>query len=91
MIEENGKNLEAKIIRNIMEDSTEVKHECESITHNSQNLVDFLKITTTQSIDFHGVENLNFVFKLLLVNMANQLKGEYKKFWVTQIVENNSK
>ena len=74
-----------------MEDSTEVKHECESITHNSQNLVDFLKITTTQSIDFNGVEHLNFVFKLLLVNMANQLKGEYKKFWVTQIVENNSK
>ena len=90
-IEENGENLEAKIIRNIVEDSTEVKHEGESITHNSQYLVDLVKITTTQSIDFLGVENLNFVFKPLLVNIANQLKGEQKKFFVTQIVETNSK
>ena len=91
MIEENGKNLEAKIIRNIVEDSTEVKHEGESITHYSQDLIDLLKISTTQSIDFLGVENFNFVFKPLLVNIANQLKGEQKKFWVAQIVENNSK
>ena len=91
MIEENDENLEAKIIGNIVEDSTKVKHEGESITHNSQYLVDLVKITTTQSIDFLGVENLNFVFKPLLVNIANQLKGEQKKFFVTQIVETNSK
>jgi hypothetical protein len=91
LIEENGENLEAKIIGNIVEDSTEVKHEGESITHYSQDLVDLLKISTTQSIDFLGVENFNFVFKPLLVNIANQLKGEQKKFWVAQIVENNSK
>ena len=91
LIEENGESLEAKIFGNIVEDSTEVKHEGESITHDSQDLVDFLKITTTQSIDFLGVEILNFVFKPLLVNIANQLKGEQKKFFVTQIVETNSK
>uniref|UniRef100_A0A2N9GCV3 Uncharacterized protein n=1 Tax=Fagus sylvatica TaxID=28930 RepID=A0A2N9GCV3_FAGSY len=55
LIEENGENLEAKIIGNIVEDSTEVKHEGESITHYSQDLVDLLKISTTQSIDFLGV------------------------------------
>ena len=84
LIEENGENLEAKIIRNIVEDSTEVKQEGESITHNSQYLVGLVRITTTQSIDFLGVENFNFASKSLLVNIANQLKGEQKKFWVTQ-------
>ena len=58
MIEENDKNLAAKIIGNIVEDSTKIKHEGESITHNSQNLVYLLKITTTQSIDFVEVEIL---------------------------------
>ena len=91
LIEENGQNLAAKIIGNIVEDSTEVKHKGESITHYSQDLVDLLKISTIQSIDFLGVENFNFVFKPLLVNIANQVKGEQKKFWVAQIVENNSK
>ena len=91
MIEEIDENLVTKIIGNIMKDSTEVKHEGESIAHYSPDLVDLLKITTTQSIDFLGVKNFNFVFKPLLVNIANQLKGEQKKFWVTQIVENNSK
>jgi hypothetical protein len=38
LIEENGENLEAKIIGNIVKDSTEVKYEGESITHNSQDL-----------------------------------------------------
>ena len=70
MIEEFGENLGAKIIGN-KEDSTEVKHEIESITHYWRDLV----------------ENFNFVFKPLMANIANQLK----KFWVSQIVENNSK
>ena len=74
-----------------MEDSTEVKHEDELITHNSQHLVDLFKITTTHSIDFLGVKHFNFVFKPFLVNIANQLKGEQKKFWVKQIVKINSK
>ncbi len=76
LIEENGESLEAKIIGNIVEDSTEVKHEGESITHDSQDLVDFLKITTTQSIDFVGVENFYF-------DVANKLKANEKKFYVT--------
>ena len=38
LIEENGENLEAKVIGNIVKDSTEVKYEGESITHNSQDL-----------------------------------------------------
>ncbi len=42
LIEENDKNLEVKIFGNIMEGSIEVKHEGESITHNSQDLVDLL-------------------------------------------------
>jgi hypothetical protein len=74
-----------------VEDSTEVKHEDEPISHNSQDLVDLFKITTTHSIDFLGVEHFNFVFKPFLVNIANQLKSEQKKFWVKQIVEINSK
>ena len=68
LIEEKGEGLEAKIIGNIVEDSTEVKHEGESITHDSQDLFDFLKITTTQSIDFVGVENFYF-------DVANKLKA----------------
>jgi hypothetical protein len=36
LIEENAENIEVKIIENIMEDSTIVKHEGESITHNSK-------------------------------------------------------
>ena len=85
LIEENGENLEAKIIGNIVKESIEVKHKGEYITHNSQDLVDWLKITTTQSIDFLGIENFNFVFKSLLVNIANQLKGEHKKFGLQKL------
>ena len=58
MIEEKGENLESKIIGNILEGLTEVKHEGKYMTNNSQDLVDLLKITTTQSIDFVGVKNL---------------------------------
>jgi hypothetical protein len=76
LIEENAESLEAKIIGNIVEDSTEVKHEGESITHDSRDLVDFLKIATTQSIDFVGVENFYF-------DVANKLKANEKKFYVT--------
>ena len=85
LIEGNGENLKAKIIGDIIEDSTEVKHEGVSITHYSQDLIDLLKITTAQSIDFLGVENFNFVFNLLLVNIANQLKGEQKKFGLQKL------
>ena len=62
MIEEKGENLEAKIIGNILEGLTEVKHEGKYMTNNSQDQVDLLKITTTQSIDFVGVEKFDFVF-----------------------------
>ena len=62
MIEEKGENLESKIIGNILEGLTEVKHEGKYMTNNSQDQVDLLKITTTQSIDFVGVEKFDFVF-----------------------------
>jgi hypothetical protein len=45
LIEENDKNLEVKIFGNIVKGSIEVKHEGESITHNSQDLVDLLYST----------------------------------------------
>ena len=45
LIEENDKNLKVKIFGNIVKGQIEVKHEGESITHNSQDLVDLLYST----------------------------------------------
>ena len=64
------------IIENIVEDSIE------STTHNSQVLVDLLKITI-QYVDFLGVENLNFIINPLLIDVANKLKLDEKKFYAT--------
>lgn len=74
-----------------VEDPIEVKCDGEPITQNSQDPIDLLMITTTQLIDFLGVEKFNDFFNLLLVHITNQLKGEEKKFWVEWIVENISK
>ena len=70
------------IIENIVEDSIEVKYEDESITHNPQVLVDLLKMTI-QYVDFLGVENFNFIINPVLVDVANKLKVDEKKFYVT--------
>ena len=55
LIEETIENLEAEYCGRF----PEVKYEGESITHNSQDLIDLLKITSTQSIDFLVEENFN--------------------------------
>lgn len=56
---------------NIVEDPTEVKYDNEPITWNSQDPIDFLTTTTTQSIDFLAVEKFNVFFNPSLVNIAN--------------------
>ena len=70
------------IIKNIMKDLIEVKYEDEFITHNPQGPVDLLKMTTPY-VDFHGVENFNFIINPLLIDVANKLKVDDNKFHAT--------
>ena len=70
------------IIENIVEDSIEVKYENESTTHNPQVSVDLLKITI-QYVDFLGLENFNFIINPVLIDVANKLKVDEKKFYTT--------
>ena len=80
LIVEDHRNQEMIIIENIVEDPNEVKNEDESITHNLQIPVDLLKMTT-QYVDFLGVENFNFIINPLLIDVANKLKVDVKKFY----------
>ena len=82
LIVDNDRNEEMVIIENIVEDSIEVKYEDESTTHNPQVLVDLLKMTP-QYIDFLKIENLNFIINHLLIDVANKLKVDEKKFYAT--------
>ena len=59
-----------------------VKYDDGSITHNPQVPIDLLKMTT-QYVDFLGVENFNFIINLLLIDVANKLKVDEKKFYAT--------
>ena len=70
------------IIENIVEDSIEVKYENETTTHNPQVSVDLLKMTI-QYVDFLGVENFNFIINPMLIDVANKLKVDKKKFYAT--------
>ena len=70
------------IIENIVEDSIEVKYEDESTTHNPQVSVDLLKMTI-QYVDFLGIENFNFIINPVLIDVANKLKVDKKKFYAT--------
>ena len=79
---EDHRNQEIVIIENIVEDLLEVKGEDESITHNPPVPVDLLK-TTTQYVDFLGVENFNFIINPFLIDVANNLKVDEKKFYAT--------
>ena len=58
------------------------KYEYESTTHNPQVSVDLLKMTI-QNVDFLGVENFNFIFNLVLIDVANKLEVDEKKFYAT--------
>ena len=82
LIVEDHRNQEIVIIENIVEDPPKVKGEDESITHNPQVLFDLLK-TTTQYVDFLGVENFNFIINPFLIDVANKLKVYEKKFYAT--------
>ena len=82
LIVEDHINQEIVIIENIMEDPLEVKGEDKSITHNPQVPVDLLKMTT-QYVDFLGVENFNFIINPFLIDVANKLKVDEKKFYAT--------
>ena len=79
LIVDNDINQEMEIIENIVKDSIEVKYEDESITHNPYVPVDLLKMTT-QYVDFLEVENFNFIINLLVIDGANKLKIDGKKF-----------
>ena len=79
---EDHRNQEIVIIENIVKDPLEVKGEDESITHNPQLPIDLLK-TTTQYVDFLGVENFNFIINPFFINVANKLKVDEKKFYAT--------
>ena len=79
---DNDRNQDMVIIENIAKDPIEVKYEDESITHNPQVSVDFLKMTT-QYVDFLGVENYDFIINPLLIDVANKLKVDEKKFYST--------
>ena len=70
------------IIENIVEDLIEVKYEDESTTHNPQVSVDLLKMTI-QYVDFLGVKNFNFIINPVLIDVANKLKVDEKKFYAT--------
>ena len=65
-----------------MENPLEVKGEDESITHNPQVPVDLLK-TTTQYVDFLGVENFNLFINPFFIDVANELKVDKKKSYTT--------
>ena len=39
--------------------------------------------TTTQYVDFLGKENFNFIINLFLIDVANKLKVDEKKFYAT--------
>ena len=73
-------------IENIVENLIEVKHGNESIIHNPQVSVDLLRMTT-QYVDFLGVENFNFIINPLLIDVANKLKVDKKKFYATPYEE----
>ena len=79
---DNDMNEEMVINENIVEDPIKVKYDDESIIHNPQVLIDLLKMTT-QYVDFLGVENFNFIFNPLLIDVANKLKVDEKKFSTT--------
>ena len=82
LIVDNDRNEEMVMIENIVEDPIEVKYEDESITHDPQVSVDLRKMTT-KSIDFLGVEHFDFIIYLLLIDVANELKENEKKFYAT--------
>ena len=79
LIVDNDRNQEMVIIENVVEDPIEVKYEDESITHIHQVPVEFLMMTT-QYVNFLGVENINFIINPLLIDVANKLKIDEKKF-----------
>ena len=80
LIVDNDRNQEMVINENIVEDPIKVKYDDESIIHNPQVLIDLLKMTT-QYVDFLGVENFNFIINPLLIDVANKLKVDEKKFY----------
>ena len=43
-------------------------------------MTELLKMTT-ENVDFLGVENFNFIITTLLIDVANKLKVDEKKFY----------
>ena len=79
---DNDKNQEMVITKNIVEDSIKIKYEDESTTHNPQVSIDLFEMTM-QYVDFLGVEDFKFIINALLIDFANKLKVDEKKFYAT--------
>ena len=79
---DNDKNQKMVITENIVEDSIEIKYEDDSTTHISQVSIALFEMTM-QYVDFLGVENFNLIINRLLIDFANKLKVDEKKFYAT--------
>jgi hypothetical protein len=79
LIEENG----MEILGNTVKDLIKEKHDGEPIIIKFQDPF----INASKFINFLGVENFDFVYNPLLVNVANQLKVDEKKFYVMLSLE----
>ena len=69
---ENSKNHELEIVKNPMENPSEVKYDGELICLKSQDIL--------KPVDFLGIENFDFVFNPLLIYVAIHLKPMRRNF-----------
>lgn len=71
-IGENSKNHELEIVKNPMENPSEVKYDGEPISLKSQDIL--------KPVDFLGIENFDFVFNPLLIYVAINSKPMRRNF-----------
>ena len=75
LIVDNDRNQKMVIVENVVEND------------NPQVSIDLLKMTTTQYVDFLGVENFNFITSPFLIDVVNKLKVDENKFYATHYEE----
>ena len=77
-IGENSKNHELEIVKNPMENPSEVKYDGEPICLKSQDILKPQDILNP--VDFLGIENFDFVFNPLLIYVAinsKPMRGDF--------------
>lgn len=79
----NGKNHDLEIVKNPMENPSEVKYDGEPISLKSQ---DILKV-----VDFLGIENFDFVFNPLLIYVTIISKPMRRNFMPQYIKDTSFK